>query len=96
MTLVQAYFQSQVRQFGCIVCHLFLHVHSPAEIHHILNGGRRIGEMAVLGLCAPHHRGGFNNDECVSRHPYKSAFTRRYGTEDSLLQRTKELIGVTA
>lgn len=27
------------------------------DAHHLLSGGRRIGHMATIGLCAWHHRG---------------------------------------
>jgi hypothetical protein len=85
--------QDAVRALGCIVC-LGQGVDSPAEIHHILSGSRRIGEDSVLGLCQIHHRGQIKTAEAVSRHPWRREFEARYGTEDELLTKTRELCGV--
>ena len=92
MTKSQKAFQDRVRALGCIVCY-GKGVDSPAEIHHLLRGGRRIGEDSVIGLCVPHHRGGLNTEEVVSRHPWRLAWESRYGTEAELLAKTKELCG---
>lgn len=85
-------FQDQVRQLGCICCRIDLNTFSPCDIHHILNGGRRIGEMDVLGLCQRHHRSGAENKVWVSRHPWRKKFVERYGSEESLLKKTRELV----
>lgn len=78
----------KVQQLGCIVCWIE-QVYSPAEIHHILDGGRRRGHKYVLPLCFPHHRGGCDGTTInfISRHPYKARFEERYGTEERLLER---------
>jgi hypothetical protein len=96
MTKSEAAFQDRVREHGCIVCYEFLALYSPCEIHHLLSGGRRIGEMHVLGLCKPHHRGGRNDAEVVSRHPWRKEFESRYGTEPTLLERTRSLVWTVA
>lgn len=47
-----------VKEGPCIAC--FIHCHEyldGCDAHHILSGGRRIGHMATIGLCAWHHRG---------------------------------------
>ena len=92
MTKSQKAFQAQARDLGCIVCH-GEGVDSPCELHHILRGSRRIGEDSVIGLCPMHHRSGLNTEEVVSRHPWRREFEARYGTEDELLQKTRELCG---
>ena len=92
MTNEQKRFQNAVRAAGCIVCHGD-GVESPCEIHHLLRGGRRIGEDFVLGLCQIHHRGLINTPEAVSRHPWRREFEARYGTEMQLLDKTRELCG---
>lgn len=80
-------------QIGCIVCRLHLGVSSPAEPHHmLLKSGRRMGHLFTLPLCPAHHRGHRNDEICVSRHPYRTAFEKRYGTEAALLERTRELV----
>lgn len=93
MTNAQRKFQQAVRELGCIVCRLFDSAqHAPCDIHHMLNGGRRIDEDHVLGLCYGHHRAGYNGVRIVSRHPYKRAFEARYGTEAELLDKTRALV----
>lgn len=87
MTKAEQAYQASVREQGCIVCLEYEGVRSECDIHHMLDGGRRIGEMHVLGLCPTHHRGGFNDEHCVSRHPYRRAFEQRYGTEAWLHER---------
>lgn len=62
----------------------------------LLKSGRRMGHLFTLPLCQAHHRGHRNDDVCVSRHPYRTAFERRYGTEAALLERTRELLGALA
>ena len=77
---------------GCIVCRLWYYAYVPAVVHHIIKNGRRVGHRATIPLCPHHHNSGRNDDECVSRHPWKSAFERKYGTEGHLLNKTRELI----
>ncbi len=48
--------------------------------------------MNTIPLCYRHHREGVNNDMYVSRHPYKTEFVKRYGTEEELLQKVKDLL----
>ena len=92
MTKTEKAFQGRVRALGCIVCK-GEGVDSPAEIHHILSGSRRLGEDYVLGLCQIHHRGQINTVQAVSRHPWRREFEVRYGTEMELLEKTRELCG---
>lgn len=79
---------ARVQQLGCVVCRNLGLGPTPAEIHHILKNGRRIGHFHTLPLCVVHHRGGVNNNEAVSRHPWRKEFEARYGTEQQLLQQT--------
>lgn len=92
MKKAEAEFQRHVRALGCIVCRIHRRMDSPAEIHHMLSGGRRRGEMFVLGLCFEHHRAGRNDHLCVSRDHNQRRFEAAYGTEESLLAKTRELI----
>ncbi len=96
MTKADEQYQDALRQLGCIVCNLFNGCYTPASIHHILSGGRRIGERHVLPLCYPHHQGGFNDERCVSRHPYRVAFIKRYGSEEWLRDEANKRIRVAA
>ncbi|MGP1667686.1 MAG: Ref family recombination enhancement nuclease, partial [Rhodanobacter sp.] len=48
-----------ISRLGCVVCHIQGYPNTPAEIHHMLSGGRRIGHLWTIPLCAPgHHRYG--------------------------------------
>lgn len=81
-----------VQALGCIVCRL-QQVYSPAEIHHILDGGRRKGHRFVIPLCVPHHRAGSGGaGGFISRHPYKARFESEYGTESELLARVEDML----
>ena len=83
----------RVQQLGCIVCRQ-VDIYTPAEIHHILDGNRRIGHFDVLPLCFPHHRGGSDGsrDNFISRHPYKARFEQQYGPEAGLLIAGRRLL----
>lgn len=89
MKKAERQFQAKIRELGCIACIVAGRGPTFCEIHHILSGGRRMGEMFVLGLCAMCHRSGRNDEEIVSRHPFKREFEARYGTEQALLEDCK-------
>lgn len=79
---------SKICDLGCIVCLMEGHGYSPAMPHHLI-GKTAIGaHFETIPLCHAHHQGGYDNEECVSRHPYKARFEARYGTESELLQET--------
>lgn len=87
-------YMDRVRDLGCIVCRLFHGAQSPAEIHHLDGKTKPGAHFKTIGLCVPHHRGGSNSDQCVSRHPWKGRFEQRYLPEYKLLEKTQELVGV--
>lgn len=80
-----------VVQLGCIACHVSGKPGTPCEVHHMLEGGRRKGHLWAIGLCPLHHRGGRNDAEIVSRHPWHKAFEKRYGTEQELLEKSRRM-----
>lgn len=82
---------NQITQLGCIVCRMN-GVHTPAEVHHMLSGGRRMGHLFTLPLCPLHHRSGRNDEEVVSRDQNQRRFEARYGTEESLLTAVRKLV----
>lgn len=83
----------QLQQLGCIVCLNELEVWSPPDIHHIhKNGNRRVDDLHTIPLCPMHHRFGLNNELCVSRHPWKKEFEKRYGDEWDLFEQVKERV----
>ena len=81
-----------VADAGCVICELFHGVYSPAAIHHVDGKTKPDAHFKILGLCYLHHQGGNDCAEYVSRHPYKARFEKRYGTEEELMEKTKELL----
>lgn len=75
--------------YGCIACRLDGLGFTPPAVHHILRGGQRIGHLFTLPLCDPGHHQGGQPRGMVSRHPWKTRFEDRYGTELELLERLR-------
>lgn len=57
------------------------------EVHHLTDGGRRLGHMHTIPLCQFHHTQGHD-----SYHQSKKSFMARYGNNDELLRKTNELL----
>lgn len=92
MTKLEEQWVDAIVQLGCIACYLQGFPGTPAEVHHILDGGRRIGHLDTLPLCSPgHHRNG-DGVRKISRHPFKARFEQAYATEETLLQITRALV----
>lgn len=79
----------KILEYGCCACRKQFGFPSPASVHHI-NGGDN--HFETLPLCYLHHQGGANTDQYTSRHPWKKAFERRYGTEEKLLAELRETL----
>lgn len=80
----------KIKQMGCIVCELFLNIEdSPSDIHHITDGGRRLGDDFTIPLCPEHHRIGKYG---VARSSGKKAFEKAYLPEMQLLKIVNEKI----
>lgn len=77
---------------GCIVCRVYLQVHTPPEIHHIFGKTRLGAHQQTIPLCFRHHQEGSDCKEYVSRHPHKARFEERYGTEEYLLEITNMIL----
>jgi hypothetical protein len=75
--------------YGCIACRLDGLGFTPPAVHHILRGGQRIGHLFTLPLCDPGHHQGGQPRGMVSRHPWKTRFEERYGTEMELLAKLR-------
>lgn len=80
------------REFGCIVCWLQHGVRTPAVIHHIISGGRRMGHLFTIPLCEPGHHQQSPTPLKISRHPDKARFEESYGTETFLLETLRRLV----
>ena len=83
---------NSLTQLGCIVCRIHYQCETPAEVHHIDGKTKPEAHLKTIPLCFRHHREGVKNELYVSRHPFKHEFEERYGTEENLLQKVKELI----
>lgn len=71
------------REIGCIVCKLQGKPYTPAEVHHLVSGGKRMGHSYTIPLCPYHHRGVGEGEG--STMVTKSAFVCDWGTEMDLL-----------
>jgi hypothetical protein len=86
-------------RLGCIACaQLGIPNPSRTQIHHILEGNRRLGHNFSIPLCAQHHEG-FAWDELwgiiplqlqVSIADGRKAFSKVYGTERELWEKCQD------
>jgi hypothetical protein len=86
---------ASVAALGCIVCRRQGRGFVPCAVHHIIEGGRRVGHMSTIGLCDPGHHQNSPDPAQISRHPNKARFVAAYGTEYELLAETQALMGAT-
>lgn len=82
---------ARITDHGCVAC-LQDGYHSPASVHHIVQGNRRLGHLFTLPLCAIHHQG--DGREAPSVHFAKRSFVARYGSELELLAALQVTLGV--
>ena len=81
----------RVLLLGCIVCDQ-KGIYTPAEPHHLTRGdahGKRDDDLRVAPLCYLHHRGGQGIHWMG-----KASWVREYGTEERLLEKTREQLVV--
>jgi hypothetical protein len=85
-----------ITQIGCIVCLIFARArNTPGCPHHLLtDGGRRRGHLGTICLCDPGHHQNSPTPLKISRHPNKARFEAAYGTEESLLERSRRIVAV--
>ena len=91
MTKAEREWCDAIVQIGCIACRVMGFVGTPAEVHHLLSGGRRIGHLHSIPLCPGHHRSSEGMVK-IGRHPFKRDFEEAYGTEAELLEKTRALV----
>jgi Recombination enhancement, RecA-dependent nuclease len=87
---------------GCVVSRTFFNRWEPAEIHHLVEGSRRLGHQFTIPLFPWFHRGvppqfEMRPSECEEKlgpslARSKRAFVEKFGTERELLSKTNELI----
>ena len=92
MTRAERVWIDAILQLGCIVCMRERLGQSPAEVHHMLRGGRRLGHMHSIPLCYQHHRSGRDDAEVTSRDHNQRRFEARYGAENALLFECQGLV----
>ena len=85
-----------MQKIGCIACRK-LGKFNPADVHHLLSGGHRMGDRYTIPLCPAHHRGVGHVDElhgpCLAKTPKR--FRATFGTDEELLDLTDRLIGAS-
>ena len=81
---------------GCVACRIDGLPPRPAAVHHILQGGVRLGHLYTLPLCPGHHQDGTGEPGLIARHPWKTRFELAYGAELDLLARLRAEIGAPA
>ena len=89
---------------GCVVSRVFFDRWEPAEIHHLVEGRKRLGHQFTIPLSPWFHRGipplaemrPSEAEKAIgpSLARSKRDFTAKFGTERELLEQTNKLIGV--
>lgn len=90
-TKAEREWMSRAADFGCVACRKDGH-QSPASVHHIVQGNRRLGHLFTIPLCPPHHQG--DGRQVPSVHFSKRTFVQRYGSELELLAELQVQLGV--
>ena len=90
------------RWIGCVVSLVYLKIADvPYDVHHLVEGGSRLGHLYTIPLSPWHHRGvvplGRSALEMTERFgPSKAlspqAFAARFGSDHELLEMTNALI----
>ena len=90
-TKPEAAWMARIAELGCIACRKD-GISSPASVHHIVQGNRRLGHLFTLPLCHLHHQG--DGRMVPSVHFAKRSFAARYGAELDLLAELQVELGV--
>lgn len=81
----------KISRHDCLAC-LQDGANSPANVHHIVQGSRRLGHLFTIPLCPKHHKS--DGRHVPSIHYQKRTFVARYGSELELLAALKKELGV--
>lgn len=97
----------RIRQFqriGCIACRKDGRENVPYDVHHLTDGGRRLGHWYTIPLCPWHHRGVITFPDGVKlqdihRDVPSLAISRRdfeakYGAQQELHAEVNEMLGL--
>jgi hypothetical protein len=77
----------------------------PPEVHHIIEGNRRLGHLWTLPICAGHHKGDWTDRQRAHYaerglllpphvHGGSKTFARHYGSEKELYMRVQAWLGL--
>lgn len=84
-----------LKECGCVPCWIERLASNPADAHHVVAGGRRVGHAATYALCKWHHVGqpwqGYSTKQMTasigpSLHHESKAYHDRYGSESDLVE----------
>ena len=88
-----------LREMGCAVSKfVYGYDETPADIHHIVEGNKRLGEEFVIPLKPEFHRQGTKEYPSIhsvnGNHGGKSAFKNAYGYDEyELLEKCEQWLG---
>jgi hypothetical protein len=91
-TTEESRWMDAVQELGCVVCLKFHQVRTPAAVHHIVEGSRRLGHFYTIPLCDPGHHQNSPTPQKISRHPNKARFEKKYGSEYELLEYVQTIL----
>ena len=89
-TAAERRYMNKIVELGCAVCRKHYGIYTPAGIHHIVEGGKRLGHFYSIPLCPRHHN--VPGPGYETRHPNKARFEAAYGTEYELLEYVGKLL----
>lgn len=78
-----------IAELGCIACRKDGRFNPYVLIHHCDGRTKPGAHKKVLALCAGHHQDGSGAIDLIAVHPYKARFEAKYGTQEELMQETK-------
>lgn len=90
----------RLRELGCVVSRVYLGRYAAPDVHHLLEGGVRMGHQFTIPLSTWFHRGipgQLTQAECTRRFGPSRAlnpmqFHKRFGTDLELLEMTNQLL----
>ena len=81
-----------IAELGCIACRKDGRFNPYVSIHHCDGRAKPGAHKKVLALCAGHHQDGSGAMDLIAVHPYKARFEAKYGTQEELMEETKNLL----
>lgn len=81
-----------IAELGCIACRKDGRFNPYVSIHHVDGRTKPGAHKKVLALCAGHHQDGTSGLDLIAVHPYKARFEAKYGTQEELMEETKQLL----